>query len=163
MICLHSLFSAKKLKNEARKCKILIIKVSIVLALSPSLSPSLSLSLSLSLFVRPSACSSVCQSLCTPESKKQCVAFLIVATFNIHSGGRKRWRERGKVRERGRWNWGAWPGVALANFTNINYDFISSQPAVLSTSLSLSLALSLAFSFSPVHVDVLRVCACGAT
>lgn len=58
---------------------------------------------------------------------------------------------------------GAWPGVALANFTNINYDFISSQPAVLSTSLSLSLALSLAFSFSPVHVDVLRVCACGAT
>lgn len=134
MICLHSLFSEKKLKNEARKCKILIIKVSIVLALSPSLSPLLSLSLSLSLFVRPSACSSVCQSLCTPESKKQCVAFLIVATFNIHSGETES--------EGGRWNWGAWPGVALANFTNINYDFISSQSAVLSTSLSHSLALS---------------------
>lgn len=44
--------------------------------------------------------------------------------------------------EGGRWNWGAWPGVALANFTNINYDFISSQSAVLSTSLSHSLALS---------------------
>lgn len=60
-----------------------------------------------------------------------------------------------------------WPDVALANFTNINYDFISSQPAVLSTSFSLSISSSpsispsLSLSFS--HVYILRLCACGAT
>lgn len=43
---------------------------------------------------------------------------------------------------------GSWPDVALANFTNINYDFISSQPAVLSTSLSLSLALTRSLSLA---------------
>lgn len=65
-------------KNE-RKCKILIIKLWIVLVLSPA---------------RLSVCSSsrlsVCQLLCTPESQKrsrrkkytQCVQFLIVASFN---------------------------------------------------------------------------------
>lgn len=47
---------------------------------------------------------------------------------------------------------GPCPDVALANFTNINYDFISSQPAVLSTSFSFSISPYPSLSYSPLHV-----------